>query len=105
MVVGNADEIEQFLHPDLRFVHVSGVKEGRDDYLARFWDGRLVYRTLVSTEIDIEVCGETVLLWSDLEADVVTPKGDRAIRNRCLTVWSVVGETPRLLAYQPTVVS
>jgi hypothetical protein len=105
MVAGDLESLAASLHPALRYGHTSGLWDTRDEYLAKLAEGSLAYPRMVSTVTGELVAGDQVLLWIDLDAEVITPAGRRTMHNACLTVWDVSGAAPLLLAHQPTVVA
>lgn len=99
---GDVAALGLLLSESLRYGHVSGLQDSKSDYLAKFVDGRLAYPSLKSTEFAVDYVGGTVLLWVSIESRVITPAGEREMRNKSLTVWDTTGATPQLVAHQPT---
>jgi hypothetical protein len=105
MAAGDLDALADLLHEDLRYGHASGLWDTKAEYLAKLAGGTLVYPAMTSTETGVLEADGLVLLWVEVDAEVITPAGQRHMHNASLTVWDVRGERPRMVAHQPTVLA
>ena len=62
MLTNDADQLGPLIDTDLVYIHSSGVKDSRDDYLALISQGNLVYHTCDPTYGGIISLGPTAFL-------------------------------------------
>lgn len=96
------DEFEQLCHPDLRYVHATGVVDTRESYLAKLRGDHYDYRAITHDIDRIWTNERTVLVWGRMQAALRAGKVDKTIDNFVLSVWARIGEQWLLVAQQPT---
>lgn len=93
---------ESMCHPELTYVHSSGVVDTRDSYLGKLREGYYDYHWIDHPLTRLVINGDIALVWGDFNADITASGVQKQLRNRCLSVWVRDGATWLLLAYQPT---
>lgn len=100
MLAGDADVLNELLHPDLAYMHSTGELESKQSYLDTLRAGTSSYKAIRYDEQTIRIHGDTGLVFHHLEADVVFEGNARHLDNRLLAVWVCDAGEWRMLALQ-----
>jgi hypothetical protein len=87
---------------ELSYAHSSGVRDTKDQYLAKVRSGYYVYRRIDHPVERVEVVGDTAIVVGRMTADLVVDGTPKTIDNLALAVWTRASGDWRLLAYAPT---
>ena len=104
LLASDVDALAELLSDRLVFAHANATYEDKSSLLKKMASGTIKYQTLAVTEQRVIELGETALLVAPLTADVTVGGAPRAIDNWTLSVWTLEGESWRLVAYQPTAI-
>ncbi|NEK56381.1 nuclear transport factor 2 family protein [Geodermatophilus sabuli] len=102
MVAGDLTALEQLFVPALCYTHSSGVRDTREEYLAKLRSGYYVYRRIEHPVERAAVAGDGAIVVGRMTADVDVDGVPKTIDNLALAVWTRAGGTWQLLAYAPT---
>jgi ketosteroid isomerase-like protein len=102
MTAADLGALDALLAPELSYAHSSGVRDTKDEYLAKLRSGYYVYRRVDHPVERVEVTGDCALVVGRMTADLDVDGVPKTIDNLALTVWTRAGGTWRLLAYAPT---
>lgn len=94
--------LEELCAEELSYAHSSGVRDSRDEYLAKIGSGYYVYRRIDHPVERVEVVGDTAIVVGRMTADIEVQGVAKTIDNLALAVWARASGTWRLLAYAPT---
>jgi FkbM family methyltransferase len=94
--------LERLFHDRLSYAHSSGVRDTREEYLAKVRSGYYVYLRVEHPVERVEVVGDTALVVGRMTADITVDGTPKTIDNLALAVWTRAGGDWRLLAYAPT---
>lgn len=100
MLAGDAEVLEELLHPDLAYMHSTGELESKQSYLDTLRAGTSSYKAISYDQQTIRIHGNTGLVFHHLEADVVFEGNERHLDNRLLAVWACDDGEWRMLALQ-----
>jgi hypothetical protein len=87
---------------ELSYAHSSGVRDTKDEYLAKVRSGYYVYRRIDHPVERVAVVGDTAVVIGRMTADLDVDGVPKTIDNLALAVWSGASGSWRLLAYAPT---
>jgi ketosteroid isomerase-like protein len=102
IVAGDFDGFAAVCHPELMYTHSNGVTDSLDSYLAKCHEGFYVYHQVDHPVKKIVVTGDAALVLGEMNADLTSGGVRKQLRNSSLAVWVRVGETWKLIGYQPT---
>jgi len=92
--------LERLLHPDLVYMHSSGVADSKASYIAgvrdRVWD----YSTIARSEATVRLHGALALVFNRLKIDLSVRGVAKSLDNRALAVWVADEGAWRLIALQ-----
>ena len=92
--------LERLLHPDLVYMHSSGVADDKASYIAgvrdRVWD----YNTIARSEATVRLHGSLALVFNRLKIDLSVRGVAKSLDNRALAVWVAEDGAWRLIALQ-----
>ncbi|MFT7572877.1 MAG: ketosteroid isomerase-like protein [Paracoccaceae bacterium] len=100
MLAGDAEVLEELLHPDLAYMHSTGELESKQSYLDTLRAGTSSYKAIRYDQQTIRIHDNTGLVFHHLEADVVFEGIERHLDNRLLAVWVCDEGHWRMLALQ-----
>lgn len=87
MIAGDAGELEQLLHRDLKYTHSSGAVDSKDSYTRgireKLWD----YRSIKTSNETVSVHGDTALIHCRLQIDLDRQGVPRQVDSVALSVW------------------
>lgn len=86
----------------LSYAHSSGVRDTKDEYLAKVRSGYYVYRRIEHPVERVEVVADSAIVVGRMTADLEVDGTPKTIDNLALAVWVRTAGRWRLLAYAPT---
>src|SRR5919206_182881 len=87
---------------ELSYAHSSGVRDTKDEYLAKVRSGYYVYRRIDHPVERVAVVGDTAIVVGRMTADLDVDGIAKTIDNLALAVWTRAAGSWQLLAYAPT---
>ena len=87
---------------DLSYAHSSGVRDTKDEYLAKLRSGYYVYHRIDHPVERVAVAGDTAIVVGRMTADLDVDGTAKTIDNLALAVWTRASGHWQLLAYAPT---
>lgn len=87
MLAADAPRLAAMLSESLVYVHSTGVRDGRDQYLERLVSGALRYETLEFTAPHYRLLGSVGLVHAGMRATVLRNDGRHAVASSTLAVW------------------
>ena len=100
MLAGDAEVLEELLHPELAYMHSTVELESKQSYLDTLRAGTSAYKSIRCDDQTIRIHGDVGLVFHHLEADVVFEGNARHLDNRLLAVWARDDGDWRMLALQ-----
>ncbi len=96
--------LERLLHPDLVYMHSSGVADSKASYIAglrdRVWD----YGSIDRSDQMVKLHGSLALVFNRLKISLTVRGVPKALDNRALAVWTLDEGVWRLIALQSGVI-
>lgn len=102
MLGGHLDIFSHLFHPDLTYIHSSGVIDDLKSYLEKCRSGEFIYHALNHQIDKITRVGELAIAFGELITTVTSGGIKKRLHNRTLTAWQKTGEQWQLLVYQAT---
>ncbi|VEF11447.1 Uncharacterised protein [Pseudomonas fluorescens] len=102
MLGGHLDIFSHLFHPDLTYIHSSGVIDDLKSYLEKCRSGEFIYHALNHQIDKITRVGELAIAFGELITTVTSGGSKKRLHNRTLTAWQKTGEQWQLLVYQAT---
>jgi 2-dehydropantoate 2-reductase len=102
MIAGDVDALAPLLADDMIWTHSSGKKDTKTSFLERIASRAVDYQSLDVADDVVSSRGDIVLHHGTLTGRVVVEGGEKALRNRFLSVWTWSGSGLQLLAWQST---
>ena len=102
MLAADLDALDELCADELSYAHSSGVRDTKDEYLAKVRSGYYVYRRVEHPVERVEVVGGTAMVVGRMTADLEVDGTPKTIDNLALAVWVRTAGRWRLLAYAPT---
>jgi Domain of unknown function (DUF4440) len=102
MLDGDLDALDRLLADEVSYAHSSGVRDTKDEYLAKVRSGYYVYRRIDHPVERVEVVGDTALVVGRMAADLDVDGVPKSIDNLALAVWARRDGSWVLLGYAPT---
>ena len=99
---GDLTTLADLCADELSYAHSSGVRDTKDEYLAKVRSGYYVYRRIDHPVERVEVVGDTAIVVGRMTSDVEVQGVLKTIDNLSLAVWTREPGGWRLLAYAPT---
>jgi ketosteroid isomerase-like protein len=101
MLARDVAALERLLHPDLVYMHSSGVADTKTSYIAgvrdRVWD----YHSIARSDQTVRLNGSLALVFNRLKIDLAVRGVAKSLDNRALAVWVADdGGAWRLIALQ-----
>jgi ketosteroid isomerase-like protein len=100
MLAKDVAALERLLHPDLVYMHSSGVADSKASYIAgvrdRVWD----YTQIERSDQTVRLHGALALVFNRLKIDLSVRGVAKSLDNRALAVWVAEGGAWRLIALQ-----
>jgi ketosteroid isomerase-like protein len=100
MLANDIDALQRLLHPDLVYMHSSGVADSKVSYIAglrdRVWD----YSRIERGDQTVKLHGSLALVFNRLKIDLSVRGVPKSLDNRALAVWVADESSWQLLALQ-----
>jgi hypothetical protein len=100
MLGKNVAALERLLHPDLVYMHSSGVADSKASYIAgvrdRVWD----YHRIGRSDQTVRITGSVGLVFNRLKIELSVRGVEKSLDNRALAVWVADGGVWRLIGLQ-----
>lgn len=100
MLGKDAAALERLLHPDLVYMHSSGVADSKASYIAGLSDGTWDYKRIDRSDQTIRLHGSLALVFNRISISIVIRGVAKELDNRALAVWVDDDGTWKLLALQ-----
>ena len=94
--------LEQLFHDRLSYAHSSGIRDTKDEYLAKIRDGYYDYARLDHPVERVDVLGDTAVVVGRMSADLEVQGTAKTIDNLALAVWARTAGAWQLIAYAST---
>ena len=94
--------LERLFHDRLSYAHSSGVRDTKDEYLAKIANGYYDYRRLDHPVERVDVVGGTVVVSGRMTADLLVDGTPKSLDVLALAVWTKDSGEWQLLAYAST---
>jgi ketosteroid isomerase-like protein len=102
MVDGDLTTLDRLLADEVSYAHSSGVRDTKDQYLAKLRSGYYDYHRIDHPVERVEVLGDTAIVVGRMTADLTVDGTRKTIDNLALAVWTRTDAGWRLLGYSPT---
>jgi hypothetical protein len=102
MIDADLDTLDRLLADEVSYAHSSGVRDTKDEYVAKVRSGYYDYHRIDHPTERVEVLGDTAIVVGRMTADLDVDGVGKTIDNLCLAVWTRTDDGWRLLAYAPT---
>jgi ketosteroid isomerase-like protein len=102
MVDGDLTTLDRLLADEVSYAHSSGVRDTKDQYLAKLRSGYYDYHRIDHPVERVEVLGDTAIVVGRMTADLTVDGTRKTIDNLALAVWTRTDAGWRLLGYAPT---
>jgi len=94
--------LERLFHDQLSFAHSSGVRDTKDEYLAKIRNGYYDYLRIDHPVERVDVLGDTAVVVGRMTADLEVEGTAKTINNLALAVWTRTAGGWQLVAYAST---
>ncbi|SOD98200.1 nuclear transport factor 2 family protein [Blastococcus haudaquaticus] len=94
--------LERLFHDRLSYAHSSGVRDTKDEYLAKIANGYYDYQRLDHPVDRVDVVGGTVVVSGRMTADLLVEGTPKSLDVLALAVWTRDSGEWQLLAYAST---
>lgn len=101
-VAGDLDALADFFCDSLRYTHSSASVDTKAGYLENLRSGFYRYQGITNLERAFQVHGDTVLVFGDVQIDVVVKGTTKKVMSRYLAVWRRESGSWRMAAWQST---
>ncbi|KRW61652.1 nuclear transport factor 2 family protein [Pseudomonas sp. TTU2014-080ASC] len=102
MLDGQLDIFSYLFHPNLTYVHSSGVVDDLKSYLEKCRSREFIYHTLNHQIDKVTRAGELAIAAGEMVATVTSGGMRKQLHNRTLMAWKKTDEQWQLLVYQAT---
>jgi hypothetical protein len=92
----------RLFHDRLSYAHSSGVRDTRDEYLAKIENGYYDYARVDHSAERVDVLGDTAVVVGRMSADLTVDGTPKTIDNLALAVWTRDAGEWQLVAYAST---
>jgi ketosteroid isomerase-like protein len=79
--------LERLLHPDLVYMHSSGIADTKASYIAGVRDGVWTYHRIERSDQTVLRHGTLALVFHALKMDISVRGAPKSLNNRALAVW------------------
>lgn len=96
--------LDTALHPDFTFTHMNGMRESKDEFLARMGLGTTIYHPAQLEDVIVRKAGGTIAIngTSRLKVEVKDTGATFDMHNRFTSVWVDEGDGWKAFAYHST---
>jgi hypothetical protein len=102
MLGGHLDIFSYLFHPDLTYIHSSGVVDNLKTYLDKCRSREFIYHALDHQIDKVTRVGELAIALGEMTTTVTSGGVRKYLHNRTLTAWQKTDEQWQLLVYQAT---
>lgn len=102
MLAADAGALAGLLSDGLVYTHTSGVRDTKQQLLAKIGGGDLRYVRLEHSVSQVVVLGDAALVIGEMHGDIVSGGQPKRLDNAVLAVWAAEDGGWRLAAFQPT---
>ena len=102
MVDGDLDALDRLLADEVSYAHSSGVRDTKEQYVAKVRSGYYDYHSIDHPVERVEVLGDTAIVVGRMTADLTSGGVRKNIDCLAIAVWTRGGSGWRLLGYAPT---
>ena len=102
MLDADLDALDRLCADELSYAHSSGVRDTKQEYVAKVRSGYYDYHRIDHPVERVEVHGDTAIVVGRMTADLTVDGTRKTIDNLALAVWTRAADGWRLLAYAPT---
>lgn len=102
MVAADLGTLDRLCGNGMSYAHSSGVRDTKDEYLAKVRSGYYRYRRIDHPVERVEVVGGTAIVVGRMTADLDVDGVPKTIDNLALAVWTRLDGRWQLLGYAPT---
>ena len=102
MTENNLEALAPLLADDLVYVHTTGERETKQQFLSRLRSGSLRYRSIEPLETDIETAGDTTTITGRAKMGVTNNGSDRNFEIRYTAVYRLTHGRWQLTHWQST---
>jgi hypothetical protein len=94
--------LERLFHDRLSYAHSSGVRDTRDEYLAKIRDGYYDYARIDHPVERVDLLGDTAVVVGRMNADLTVQGTAKTLDVLALAVWTRTAGDWQLIAYAST---
>ncbi len=94
--------LDRLFAEQLSYAHSSGIRDTKDEYLAKIESGYYVYRRVDHQVERVELAGDSAVVVGRMTADLDVGGTAKTIDNLALAVWTRTTGRWQLLAYAST---
>ena len=94
--------LEQLFHDRLSYAHSSGVRDTKDEYLAKIGNGYYDYARIDHPVERVDVLGDTAIVVGRMTADLTVQGTAKTLDNLALAVWTRTSGEWQLIGYAST---
>ncbi|WP_434596867.1 nuclear transport factor 2 family protein [Pseudomonas sp. R4-83] len=102
MLGGHLDIFSYLFHPDLTYIHSSGIVDNLKSYLEKCRSREFIYHTLDHQIDKVIRLGDLAIALGEMTTTVTSAGVRKHLHNRTLTAWQKTDEQWQLLVYQAT---
>jgi len=102
VIKGDFDQFSKLTHPELAYIHSSGVVDTLESYVTKCREGYYVYQRIDHPVDEIRVYGECVLVLGKMNADLTVNGEQRSLRNKSMSLWTKLESHWKLTVFQAT---
>lgn len=102
MLGGHLDIFSYLFHPDLTYIHSSGVVDNLETYLGKCRSREVLYHALEHQIDKVTRIGDLAIALGEITSTVTYGGVRKRLHNRTLTAWQKTDEQWQLLVYQAT---
>jgi hypothetical protein len=100
---GDAEALTDLVSDDLQFVHSSGLRDGKKQYLDAVRTGAVIYRSTESRiETVVPLGDQSFIASGNVKMTATVRATERNLHSHFMVVWRCEQETWRLVAHQTT---
>lgn len=95
------DAFIQLSHPDLRYIHSSGVTDTRESYVESCRAGQYEYQQIQLPVDEVLVAGDTAVVLGQMKASLSVNGSPKELDYHSIAVWTRVDGQWKFLAFTP----
>lgn len=102
LIQQNYQDFEDLCDPELTYIHSSAKQDNLLSYINKLNNQYYVFRHVDYQIENIVEFHDTILVFAQLNADLLVQQQPMQLKNRTLSVWKKTATGVQLFAYQPT---